>query len=149
MKNQILLLISGIFILTGCVETLKKDKLTSTQALLEPQVISKFADLPIPVGFKLLFQDSYSFESGGVRVAMLKYQGKANPDQLVNFYKEQMLMFNWNLVNIIEYGQHLMNFERENETCTINLSSKGNSVILAISLGPKSQISRKSEKPVK
>lgn len=139
----------GVMGLWGCAAMSKKDKSMGGPTLLEPQAILKFADLPIPAGFKLLPQDSYSFESSGVRVAVLKYQGKANPDRVVNFYKEQMLMYNWDLVNIIEYGQRLMNFERENETCVINLSSKGNSVILTISLGPKSQMPRKSEKPVK
>jgi len=89
--------------------------------MLEPQSILKFSDVPVPVGLKSLPQQSYSFESSGVRVGVLKYRGKNNPDQIVNFYKEQMPMYNWNLVNIVEYGQRMLNFERENETCIITL----------------------------
>ena len=117
---------------------------------LEPQAIMKFTDIPVPVGLKSLPQHSYSFESSGVRVGVLKYQGKNNPDQVVNFYKEQMVMYNWNLVNIVEYGQRLLNFERENETCIITLEPKGSTIILTISLGPRSQtLSKKSKSPVK
>ena len=104
----------------------------------------------MPAGFKLLPQESYSFENSGMRVALLKYQGKASIDQVVNFYKEQMAMYNWNLLNIIEYGERLLNFERENESCIINLSPRGSSIVMSISLGPKSQgISKKAKEPIK
>lgn len=118
--------------------------------MLEPQAILKFSDVPVPVGLKSLPQESYSFESSGVRVGVLKYRGKANADQVIIFYKEQMPLYNWNLVNIVEYGQRLINFERENETCIITLEPKGNNIALIISLGPKSQISaRRVKSPVK
>lgn len=138
-----------VILFLGCQAMAKKDKPQGSSTLLEPQVQLKFSDLPVPAGFKLLPQDSYSFESSGVRVAVLKYQGKANPDQVVNFYKEQMAMYNWDLINVIEYDQRLMNFERENESCIINLLSRGNSVTLTVALGPKSAAHKKSEKPVK
>ncbi|MDD5561241.1 MAG: hypothetical protein PHT50_03815 [Candidatus Omnitrophica bacterium] len=123
---------------------------TANPGILEPQAILKFSDVPVPVGLKSLPNQSYSFESSGVRVGVLKYQGKNNPDQVVNFYKEQMAMYNWNLVNIVEYGQRLLNFERDNETCIITMEPKGSTVILIISLGPKSQIAaKKAKSPVK
>jgi len=135
--------------LTGC-STFSDSKDSTNPAMLEPQAILKFSDIPVPVGLKNLPAQSYSFESSGVRVGVLKYQGKNNPDQVVNFYKEQMAMYNWNLVNIVEYGQRLLNFERENETCIITMEPKGSSIILTISLGPKSQVaSKKSRSPVK
>ncbi|MFA4992611.1 MAG: hypothetical protein WC571_01440 [Candidatus Omnitrophota bacterium] len=137
--------------LTGC-STLSSssDDKSINPGLLEPQAILKFSDVPVPVGLKSLPAQSYSFESSGVRVGVLKYQGKVNPDQVVNFYKEQMAMYNWNLVNIVEYGQRLLNFERENETCIITMEPKGSAIILTISLGPKSQVAaKKAKSPVK
>lgn len=151
-KKQILLFaICYLLIanLTGCASTSNSDKDISSPALLEPQAVLKFSDLPVPVGLKLVPQDSYSFESAGVRVALLKYQGKINADQVVNFYKEQMPMFNWSLLNSIEYGQRLLNFEREQETCIVNILPKGGATVVTISLGPKSQMPKKQETPVK
>ncbi|MDD5465337.1 MAG: hypothetical protein PHP73_03235 [Candidatus Omnitrophica bacterium] len=133
----------------GC-STLSDNPKSINPGLLEPQATLKFSDVPVPVGLKSLPQESYSFESSGVRVGVLKYQGKANADQVINFYKEQMAMYNWNLVNIVEYGQRLINFERENETCIITLEPKGNNITLTISLGPKSQnLVKRSKPPVK
>jgi len=137
--------------LMGCASLSgNSDAKSANPGVLEPQAILKFSDIPVPVGLKNLPSQSYSFESSGVRVGVLKYQGKNNPDQVVNFYKEQMAMYNWNLVNIVEYGQRLLNFERENESCIIAIEPKGSSINLTISLGPKSQTAaKKAKSPVK
>jgi len=151
MSNRLILFfILGIFILSGCAAISKKDKEMGTTALLEPQAISKFADVPVPAGFALKLTDSYSFENVGVRVCMLKYQGKANIEQVLNFYKEQMPMYKWNLLNIVEYGERLLNFDRESETCIISLLPKGKNILITISIGPKSQaLPKKAGKPIK
>ncbi len=142
------LLLTTVFL--GCAGMQKQVPPLKNEALLEPQAAMKFSDIPIPVGFQPLAQDSYTFESSGVRVAILRYRGKASVGQVVNFYKEQMPLYNWDLLNVIEYGEHLLNFEREQETCIINLSPKGNNIALTISLGPKSGIrAKKADKPVK
>lgn len=133
----------------GCATTSGKDALPKTDALLEPSNSLKFNDIPVPTGFKFLPKDSYTFENSGIRVGVLKYQGKADMEQVINFYKNQMLIFNWNLLNIIEYGEGLLNFEREQETCVINLSPKGNHIIITASLGPKSTQLKNLDKPIK
>lgn len=138
-----------IFALAGCATMPNLDKGMENSALLEPQALLKFSDVPIPTGFKLLPQESYTFESSGVRVGVLKYKGKAAPDRVVSFYKEQMPMYNWALLNVVEYGDRLMNFDRENETCIIGLLVKGSVVTITISLGPKSRIPKKPDRAVK
>ncbi len=133
----------------GCITMPNKEKESKNPANLESQAILKFGDVPIPVGFNLVAEESYSFESAGIRVGLLKYQGKGNIDLVVNFYKEQMPIYNWNLLNIVEYGQRLLNFDRDTESCIISLSNKGSTVILTVSVGPKSQIMKKTTRPVK
>jgi hypothetical protein len=151
-KAKINFIICGfafVILISGCATLFKKDAQTGIPALLEPSMMLKFADLPYPTGFKLLSTDSYTFESQGVRVAVLRYRGKANVDLVVNFYKEQMPMYNWALLNSVEYGERLLNFDRENETCIVSLLPKGSSVTITISIGPKPQIPKRSNKPVK
>lgn len=137
-------------ILIGCSTVSDNPKSLTGVGMLEPQSVLKFSDVPVPVGLKPLPQESYSFESSGVRVGVLKYRGKANAEQVINFYKEQMAMYNWNLVNIVEYGQRLINFERDSESCIITIEPKGSIVTLIISLGPKSQnLVKRTKTPVK
>ncbi len=139
-----------VLVLSGCAGLSKQDKQMGNSGLLEPQATLKYNDIPVPAGFKLVAEDSYSFESAGVRVGLLKYKGKARPEQVVNFYKEQMPMYSWSLLNVIEYGQCILNFEREQESCIINMLTKGSIITLTISVGPKSQFPKKSSnKPVK
>jgi len=153
MKVTLVLFSCFVFIafsLYGCADFPQKDdSMSKTPGVLEPSAMMKFNDVPVPAGFKILPQNSYSFESSGVRVGVLKYRGKANPEQVLSFYKQQMPMYNWSLLNVIEYGDRMMNFERENETCIVSLYSKGGTAILTISIGPRPQISKKSNKPIK
>ncbi|MBN2830665.1 MAG: hypothetical protein JXL82_00085 [Candidatus Omnitrophica bacterium] len=142
------LLAAIVLLLSGCATTDSSDSKLSSAGSLKPQSILKFSDVPVPAGLKPLPLESYSFESSGVRVGVLKYIGKANPDQVVNFYKDQMPMYNWSLVNIVEYSQRLLNFEREGESCIISMQPKGSSIILTISLGPKSQAAAKRTKQI-
>ncbi len=139
--------IAALFLLStvlfGCASLTNKGSSAQT---LQAQSLLKFPDMPAPVGFKLLAKESYSFESAGMRVGLLKYQGKATLDQVVNFYKEQMPMYNWILLNITEYGDCIMNFDRETETCIINIIPKGNTAIVSMSFGPKSQPTPKKPK---
>jgi len=149
MRKATVLLVLSALILSGCA-LMDKKELSTTSGLLEPQAVAKFSDLPVPMGFKLLATNSYSFESGGVRVAVLKYRGKATPEQVIGFYKEQMPIYSWNLLNIVEYGERMLNFDTDRETCVIRLdpSSLG-SITITISLGPKSQIPKRPEKGYK
>jgi len=107
--------------------------------VLEPQPGAKIKDVPVPAGLKLLAKQSYDFENGATRVALLKYSGKSNANDLVNFYKEQMVMNGWTLVNLIEYDQRLMNFEKDNENCIINIQPKWYSALVTVALGPKNK----------
>ena len=142
-------LISIIFLLAGCTIYSRDPGISNNPNLLEPQTNIKFSDVPVPGGFKLLTQESYSFEAGGVRVGLLKYHGKADVDQVINFYKEQMAMYNWELLNVVEFGQRLMNFDRESESCIISLSPKGKNITITISVGPKTQRAAQKNRPVK
>ncbi len=126
-------------LLCGCGTLNSTSSQNINPALLEPSTNPKIADIPIPAGLKPVYKESYFFENAGMRVGVLKYRGKANPDFVVNFFKEHLSMNNWTLLNVIEYNNRLMNFERDHETCTINIQPQGGAVAVTISLGPKSQ----------
>ena len=148
MRIVLILLLLTSIALAGC-ETFGAKKEGASPAMLEPQTLLKFPDVPVPTGFKILSKESYSFEAQGVRVGVLKYSGKADIEQVVVFYKEQMPMYNWNMLNMVEYGDRLLNFDRESETCIVNLLPKGRQITIAISVGPKSQSYKKSQKTIK
>jgi len=106
---------------------------------LESSKALRFSDIPYPIGFKVLKDKSFILETDEVRAGRLFYRGKADVESVVLFYKSQMPIYNWALLNILEYGEHMLNFERENESCIVAITSRGAMVDISISLAPKSR----------
>jgi len=144
MKRTLLflsLVMISMIMFSGCSGVQKREP----TGFLEPQILFKFSDIPSPSGFKLVEKDSYIFEASGIRVFFLKYTGRAEIDKVVSFYREQMSMYDWHLLNVVEYGERMLNFDRPKETCIVRIISEGRNVIVTISVGPKtaSPISKK------
>jgi len=85
----------------------------------------RFGDLPVPTGFKLIRDKSFVFQTEGTRVALLKYSGRAKAHDVVDFYKEHMLLYNWDLLNAVEYNKTILNFERGKQTGNYLSGSQG------------------------
>jgi len=107
---------------------------------LEVAAAFRFDDIPVPIGFKIDQFGSFAFQTEYTRVGLLKYKGRANPDKVVAFYKDQMPLYGWALVNIIEYGKRIINFEKEGQSCIITIEPTGSKTILTIAISPKSEI---------
>ncbi len=144
-------LLSTVFL--GCATTSYNGRSGDSTQIpsLEPAALLKFSDIPIPSSLAFVSQDSYVFQGDNFRAGLLKYAGKGTGDQVVVFFKEQMPLYNWHLINIVEYGRRMLSFEKDQETCVITIDDKGNKSDIALSIAPKSQgVSlRKIEKPVK
>lgn len=132
-----------IISLTGCASWPKRTTSTDAQAVQEVEKslsvasVLRFDDLPIPRGFKIIQNESVAFQNDSSRFAFLKYKGSATPDQTVLFFKEQMPLYNWDLVNLIEYGTKVMNFEKQDEACTVTIEGSAYKSIVMVSLTPK------------
>jgi len=131
-----------LFLIAGCV-TLPKSESTGSaeqnKVSLSVAPILKFDDIPVPVGFRILDKESFAFQNDKSRVALLKYYGGQNAEQVLAFYKEQMAMSNWDIVNIIEYDRKVLNYENSDESCIITIQPEGGKSRVTIALSPKSR----------
>lgn len=110
----------------------------------------KFSDIPMPASFVFFPEESYAFQSAGFRAGLLKYKGKASGEQTIVFFKEQMPLYNWQLMNIVEHGRRMISFEKEQEACIITIDEKGKNAEITVSIAPKSHTAyRKADKPIK
>lgn len=134
-----LVIIFCLIFLAGC--TSFPIQRTSPDKPLEPTPLLKFSDVPIPQGFKLIANESFIFQNENGRVGLLRYVGSPTADQVVNFYREKMSQYGWFLLNVVEYGRRVLNFDKENETCIIFVEPLTTKTIISISLGPKSKTS--------
>lgn len=130
------LFVFSLFVVFGC-ESIHARSSYREEPDLAPASSSKLADIPVPQDLTLLPKESYSFESGAVRVAVLKYHGRVTVDRVVRFYKAQMPLARWTLLNTIESQNCLLNFERAEETCIVDISPRMFGVLVTVSLGPK------------
>ncbi len=147
MRALMLFLVSSVFVLglSGCATM--SGGAQSEYLALEPSTMFRFEDIPHPAGFKLLTDKSFILESGDMRAGILNYTGKADPESVVMFYKSQMPIYNWALLNTLEYGEHMLNFERQNESCVVTVKSKGRRINITISLAPKSPVPLPEKEP--
>jgi hypothetical protein len=120
--------------------------LSTQQGSVAMAKILKFEDVPVPAGFRLLDNESFIFQNDQMRVGLLKYSGMPDANKVVEFYKEQMPMYTWDLINVIEYGQKVMNFERLEQTCIITIQPKTTRTVITIAVAPKSNSAITEEK---
>jgi hypothetical protein len=147
--NILVLLFASIIYVYGCASWPKQSQSASGQPAqpveksLAVASVLRFDDLPVPSGFKLIPKESVAFQNNSSRFAFLKYTGKSNPEPLILFFKEQMPLYNWEMVNLIEHGAKVMNFEKADENCTVSIEGSGSKTIVMISLTPRAPRSRK------
>jgi len=144
MKRISLLLLLGIIsitlTLTGCAGFPRKsspDQDYAQQTVSSTSKILKFDDVPVPAGFRIIDADSFTFQNRDLRIGLLKYTGRVNPSEAVEFYKENMPMYNWNLINVVEYGRRIMNFERAGQSCIVTLEPTSFYTVLIIAVAPR------------
>lgn len=130
-----------IFFLSGCATTYDGGygKAAAEPKPLDVAALLRFNDIPIPAGFNIIDSGSFAFQNDNTRVALLKYIGGKIADQVVQFYKEQMPVYNWSPINIIEYERRILNYEKESESCIITVESQGRKSIITIAISPKSR----------
>lgn len=121
-------------------ETFKSSGLTPTANKLH------FTDIAVPSGFKIIKDRSFVFQTEGIRVALLKYAGRAKAQDLLEFYKEQMTLYNWELLNVVQYERIILNFERGKQSCLITIESRGIKKVVTVSLAPKGSAAMEVEK---
>lgn len=80
-----------------------------------------FSDLPVPQGYKLVRDQSYAYKDGQARIALLRYKGKGNIDDISWFYQQHMPEYRWEDVNIIDYDKNVQQFAKDQENALITI----------------------------
>lgn len=83
------------------------------------------ADIPLPVGFRLVDQSSEDWVGGPVRYLRHRYVGRAPRTAVRRFYREQMPLVRW----IAEsdgtvQGTVTLRFYRGREVCTVTMNGR-------------------------
>ncbi len=85
---------------------------------------SPISDLPVPMGFRILEDESEDAYTGRRRLYVRHvYEGSGEPFAVRNFYRDRMPQYKWQLVNTVHFaGTHSMVFQKGQESCTVAIS---------------------------
>lgn len=138
-----LIIVLGLVSMNGC-SSIPSRRVTDTGEIVtveKPLGISsvlRFEDVPVPDGYSIIREQSFVYQDAAIRVGLLRYSGWAKPDQIISFYKSQMPLYNWNLINVVEFGNIHMSFVKNDENCTITVEPLTAKSLINIVISPKS-----------
>lgn len=137
LKEYIAVIIIAMLV-AGCATAgLKRSESAEPPKALDVAMALKFEDVPVPAGFRTLTNESFTFQNDVLRVGILKYSGRADVEQVVNFYKDQMPLYNWRFLNLLEYGRRILNFDREDQTCIVVIEPAKFNTYITLTVAPK------------
>ena len=130
----------SLLILTGCAgisyytpsPRTEEGKETSIKKALQ----QKFDDLPLPQGVVIDSQNSFIFQDGGIRIAQLRCVSKLSPDALVSYFREELPLQGWQFLNVVEYGERRLSFEKPGEKLEVIIYPERRGARIVISLTP-------------
>ena len=93
-------------------------------------------DIPVPhLNFKHLPDESYYYETAGVRTAIIKYEGSSHLDEVVTFYQTQMPEHHWIHQITEKAGEtYVMAFTKNKEKCVVIAENVGRETNLTIKI---------------
>jgi len=105
-----------------------------------PPPTYRFEDLPVPATMSLVRTESYIFEAGSLRAAIMVYEGKEDPSELVKYYRDNMPQHDWKLVSVFEHQEANLTFRKPGWSCTISVVKRAmQTTRLFILIGPEGE----------
>ena len=100
-----------------------------------------FEDIPVPAGFKLERNRSYSFQNDVTRVGRLAYEGHSSINHVLAFYQQQMPLHGWQELSYVDYRSSVRYYEKGGQSCILTVEpSKGwHNVRIVLATQPRSQ----------
>jgi len=137
-KFYVLIIVMAIIATSGCAGMgSRRSGGSASTGSLEVATMLKFQDVPVPGGFRLLPSESFCFDNDITRFGILKYSGRANAATVIRFYRDQMPLYNWRFINLMEFNTRIINFDRDDQTCTIIIEPRHLSTSVIVSVAPK------------
>jgi hypothetical protein len=127
-----------LLILWGCAMPMSYQQGEGATGEIPLSEMLRFNDIPVPGTFRFDSQNSYIFEDKLTRIGVLKYTTATSPDEVVMFFKREMPNAGWQLINILEYGQKILTYDKGEESCVINILPGRTQSTVMISVTPKS-----------
>ena len=149
MKNSNILIIgtilmSGLLIMgiSSCRLLSKKTSQPTAakpiKGIIETPAVRNYQapDVPVPANFDYQPDKSWAYVTGSVRTTSIKYLGSARTEDLLEFYRKQMIQFGWmEKMTLGIDSKKAIGFQKNYEQCKITIDQKSSDTHLTIELG--------------
>ncbi|CCH49443.1 putative lipoprotein [Pseudodesulfovibrio piezophilus C1TLV30] len=99
----------------------------------EPDYYYDFDDILIPKEISYVQEDSYKLDNTKFRAAIMKFKGRVEVLELVQYFLNNMAKDNWTLISNNKAGKlSVMNFEKFNKSCVIQVDDSFGSATTTI-----------------
>jgi hypothetical protein len=100
---------------------------------VEPDYYLDFDDIMIPKEISYVEDDSYKLDNAKFRAAIMKFKGRVEILELVQYFVNNMAKDNWTLVSNNKASKiHVLNFEKFNKSSVIQVDDNFGSASITI-----------------
>lgn len=135
---KLLFMVSLLFLFAACTTTGSKsadaDPAGGTKATQqEPDFYYDFDDILIPKEISYVDDDSYKLDNAKFRAAIMKFKGRVEVMELVQYFVNNMTKDNWTLLSNNKTGTlSVLSFEKFNKSCVIQVDDSFGSAKITI-----------------
>lgn len=107
---------------TGTTSSSTTNGQPETARYQEPDYYLDFDDIMIPKEIDYIEDDSYKLDNAKFRAAIMKFSGRVEILELVQYFINNMTKDNWTLISNNKASTvHVLNFEKFNKSCVIQI----------------------------
>jgi hypothetical protein len=126
-------------VLAACATTKKEGTPSSTEESARASYYD-FDDIRIPSEMKVNKKDSFVYTSGRLKVGILSFSGRVEPDSLGAFFQNNMPTDGWRLISSVKFRGTMLVFLKEDRVCVITIKESIFTTALDVRVGPIAQV---------
>ena len=140
MKKLIVICFALSLICAGCAAFQQKQTTSDTPAASKPQGFNQqfygFPDVPVPQEVEIVNERSFVYETPSFKAGVIVFSGNVDPASLENYFKINMSKNGWRYINSFRYKDIMLNYMKDDKTCTIKISRGAFQTELEVWVGP-------------
>lgn len=134
-KLAVAFLLCFASVLFACATTQKEGKAPSQE--LKPLAATyDFDDVRIPSEMKMDKKNSFIYSTSRVKVGLLAFTGRVEPDSLAAFFQNNMPRDGWRPISTLKFRQAMLVFLKEDRACVITIRENMINTSLDVWVGP-------------
>jgi len=140
MKKLVVICFALSLICVGCAAFQQKETTSDTPASSKPQGFNQqfygFPDVPVPKEVDIVTERSFVYEAPSFKAGVIVFSGNVDPASLESYFKINMSKNGWRYINSFRYKDIMLNYMKDDKTCTIKISRGAFKTELEVWVGP-------------